>query len=343
MTMAVEVTGARRLYGGKPAVDRADLTLRRGRLTALLGPSGCGKSTLLRLIAGLEPLDGGEIRIGGALASGGGVQLPPERRDVGLVFQDYALFPHLTVAGNVAFGLRGSAAEKRAAAMQLLARVKLDDRADAYPAALSGGQQQRVALVRALARRPGAVLLDEPFSGLDGQLKAEVRDAALATLREAGAAVLIVTHDAEEAMMAADELALMSDGRILQRGAPREVYAQPVSLAAAKLLGEIDTFPADVRAGRAETPFGSLPAPDRPDGPAVAAARPEGFRLSDEGVAVRVLDSRFAGSTAAVRLQAGESAAVARFHPAEAPEVGATVAVTLDPRFCVLFPAASPN
>lgn len=341
MTIAVEVRGARRAYGGKPAVDGADLTLERGRLTALLGPSGCGKSTLLRLIAGLEPLDGGEIRIGGAVASGAGVHLPPERRDVGLVFQDYALFPHLTVAGNVAFGLKGSAAERRRAALTLLDRVKLADRADAYPAALSGGQQQRVALVRALARRPGAVLLDEPFSGLDGQLKGEVRDTTLAALREAGSAVLTVTHDAEEAMMAADELALMSDGRILQRGGPREVYAQPVSLPAARLLGEIDTFPADVRAGRAETPFGPLPAPGWPDGAALAAARPEAFRLAEDGVSVRVLGSRFAGSSAAVRLQAGDSAVVARFHPAEAPEPGSAVAVTLDPRFCVLFPTSA--
>lgn len=337
MSTAVEVTAARRLYGGKPAVDGAELTLRRGRLTALLGPSGCGKSTLLRLIAGLEPLDGGEIRIGGVLASGAGVQLPPERRDVGLVFQDYALFPHLTVAGNVAFGLRGSAAEKRAEALALLSRVRLQDRADAYPAALSGGQQQRVALVRALARRPGAVLLDEPFSGLDGQLKAEVRDATLAALRDASAAVLIVTHDAEEAMMVADELALMADGRVLQRGAPRDVYAQPVSLDAAKLLGEIDTFPAEVRAGRAETPFGPLPAPGRADGPALAAARPEAFRLSDEGVPAEVLDSRFAGSTVAVRLQARGAVAAARFHPAQAPAAGDTPRVALDPRFCVLF------
>lgn len=337
MTPAVEVRDATRRYGDVVAVEAADLVLERGRLTALLGPSGCGKSTLLRLVAGLEPVDTGEIRLADRLVSSAGMTIPPERRDVGLVFQDYALFPHLTVAQNVAFGLKGSTALKRGAALELLQRVRLVDRADAYPQALSGGQQQRVALVRALVRRPAAVLLDEPFSGLDGQLKAEVRDTTLAALRAADAAVLIVTHDAEEAMMVADDLALMREGRILQAGAPREVYAQPTSLAAARLLGEIDTFAADVRRGVATTPFGPLPAPARPDGPALAAARPEAFRLDQQGVAATVVESRFAGSSVAVTLQAGEARAVARFHPADAPAPGAAISVRLDPRFCVLF------
>ena len=337
MSAAVEVRGATRRYDGMAAVDAADLTLQRGRLTALLGPSGCGKSTLLRLIAGLERLDGGEIRLDGRIVSAAGVHVPPERRDIGLVFQDYALFPHLTVAQNVAFGLRGSAADKRAAALEQLQRVRLADRADAYPQALSGGQQQRVALVRALARQPAAVLLDEPFSGLDGQLKADVRDAALAALRAADAAVLIVTHDAEEAMMAADELALMSDGRILQSGAPRDVYAQPASLTAARLLGEIETFPGIVSGGRASTPFGLLDAPNRPDGPIVVAARPEAFRLSADGANALVAATRFAGSSVAVTLQAGDARALARFHPADAPESGETIRVRLDPRFYTFF------
>ncbi len=335
---ALQARGVRRAYGPAVAVREADLVLQPGRLTCLLGPSGCGKSTLLRLLAGLEPVDGGEVVAGGAVLSSVDRHVPPERRDIGLVFQDYALFPHLTVADNVAFGLGGPRAERRAEALRWLAQVRLEDRAAAYPQALSGGEQQRVALVRALARRPRAVLLDEPFSGLDGALKAEVRDATLAALREAGAAVLIVTHDAEEALMAADDLALMSDGRILQQGEPRQVYARPVSLAAARLLGEIAAFPAEVRGGIADTPFGRLPAPGRADGPAVAAARPEAFRLSPQGVRVRVAEARFAGSSVAVTLQAGEAGALARFHPADAPESGTEATVTLDPRFCVVFP-----
>ncbi len=333
----LEARGVSRRYGSALAVDRADLSLTPGRLTGLLGPSGSGKSTLLRLLAGLEPVDAGEVRAGDALLSAPGRHVPPERRDLGLVFQDYALFPHLTVADNVAFGLRAPRAERRARALDLLREVRLDSRTDAYPQALSGGEQQRVALVRALARKPRAVLLDEPFSGLDGALKAEVRDATLAALRAAGAAVLIVTHDAEEALMTADDLALMQDGRILQAGEPRQVYAQPVSLAAARLLGEIDTFPAHVRDGQASTPFGPLPAPGRADGPALAAARPEAFRLGDDGAPVQVRETRFAGSSVAATLVAGEARAVARFHPADAPTTGETVRVRLDPRFCVLF------
>jgi len=337
VSAALEARNVRRAYGRAVAVEDASLTLNPGRLTCLLGPSGCGKSTLLRLIAGLEPVDAGEIVAGGQVLSSPGRHVPPERRDVGLVFQDYALFPHLTVADNVGFGLKAPRAERRAAALALLRRVRLEHRADAWPQALSGGEQQRVALVRALARKPAAVLLDEPFSGLDGMLKAEVRDATLAALRAAGAAVLIVTHDAEEALMIADDLALMSEGRILQAGEPRQVYAQPASLAAARLLGEIDTFQATVRGGVADTPFGSLPAPGRPDGPALAAARPEAFRLSDSGTPARVLEARFAGSSVAVTLQSDEARAVARFRPADAPSTGEEVRVTLDPRFCVLF------
>ncbi|WP_296818261.1 ABC transporter ATP-binding protein, partial [Brevundimonas sp.] len=191
----IEARGLAKSYGGKPAVQAADLTLEAGRITCLLGPSGCGKSTLLRLIAGLETPDAGVVTAEGQDIT----RRPPEARGVGMVFQDYALFPHLRVAANVAFGLNERPAnERRSRALALLERVKLAARAEAWPGELSGGEQQRVALVRALAREPRAVLLDEPFSGLDSHLKAEVREATLAALRASNAAVLIVTHDAEE-------------------------------------------------------------------------------------------------------------------------------------------------
>jgi iron(III) transport system ATP-binding protein len=335
---ALSVEHVRRVYAGKAAVDGASLELKVGRITCLLGPSGCGKSTLLRLIAGLEPLDGGVVRSPARVLSGHGAFVAPEERDIGFVFQDYALFPHLTVEENVAFGLRRRPArERRATALAQLGRVRLADRAGAYPQALSGGEQQRVALARALAREPAAVLLDEPFSGLDGRLKAEVRDAALEALRASNAAVLIVTHDAEEAMMMADDLALMTAGRILQVGTPRDCYLHPVSVAAARLLGEANELPASIRDGRAETPFGAAPTGVASAG-ATIMVRPEGVLLTGNGAPARVLAARFAGASALLTLEAGEMTALCRTPSATAPEIGAHVHVALDPRFCAVYP-----
>ena len=245
----------------------------------------------------------------------------------------------MTVEQNVAFGLRRlPVAERRARAILQLERVRLADRAGAYPQALSGGEQQRVALARALAREPAAVLLDEPFSGLDMRLKAEVRDAALAALRTAGTAALIVTHDAEDALLTADRLALMDAGRILQTGTPRELYLRPVSLAAAHLLGEADALPARVANGVAETAFGATPAPAAADGPAVVMARPEAYRLGD-GRDVEVTSSRFAGGYVDVHLTVDGVVGHAHVFGAAAPAAGERVRVSLDPAFCAVFPA----
>ena len=326
----IEARGLAKSYGGKPAVVAADLTLRAGRITCLLGPSGCGKSTLLRLIAGLEAPDGGVITAEGHDIT----RLPPEARGVGLVFQDYALFPHLRVAANVAFGLNDRPAhERRARALALLERVKLAARAEAWPGELSGGEQQRVALVRALAREPKAVLLDEPFSGLDGHLKAEVREATLAALRASHAAVLIVTHDAEEAMAMADDLLLMSEGRILQTGSPEDCYLNPVSPAAARLLGEVEVLPARVSGGEAATAFGEVPAAGVPDGAAGVLVRPEGF-LSGGDVQADVSDVRFVGSAWRATLSAGGVSVRARLAERPEPRMG----VRLDPSRTRVFP-----
>ena len=337
MTAAIEVRAARRLYGAKAAVDGASLALHPGRISCLLGPSGCGKSTLLRVIAGLEPLDGGEVLGDGRLLSGPGRHVPPEDRDVGVVFQDYALFPHLTVLDNVGFGLRRlPPAERRARAMVQLERVRMADRAGAYPQALSGGEQQRVALARALAREPRAILLDEPFSGLDGRLRTEVRDATLETLKTAGAAALIVTHDAEEAMMMGDDLALMQAGRILQNGTARDCYLNPASVAAAQLLGEVNVVPAWIEAGRATTALGAVACEGT--GPGSLLVRPEGVRLADEGDSARVVRARFAGAFAMLTLEAGGQTVLCRGPADRSPEAGETVRVTLDPLFCVVLP-----
>jgi iron(III) transport system ATP-binding protein len=330
MSPVLQALGVRRVYGRTVAVDGASLALEAGRITGLLGPSGCGKSTLLRCLAGLEPVDGGEVRGGERLLSAPHVHVPPEARDVGLVFQDYALFPHLTVAENVAFGLSGRPrAERRAQALAQLERVRLSHRAEAWPSALSGGEQQRVALARALARDPTAILLDEPFSGLDGPLRSEVREATLSALRVAGKAALIVTHDAEDAMLTSDSLALMEAGRILQAGSPRECFLEPASLAAARLLGEINTLP--IEAG--STAFGPAPAHG-----GVLMVRPEGLKIGGEGSLAVVDEVRFAGAAAVVALSAGGVQANARVPLASAPAVGETVQVSIDPLFARPFP-----
>jgi len=327
MSPALDVREVRRAYGPVQALAGASLTLGAGRITCLLGPSGCGKSTLLRLIAGLEPVDGGQIIAGSRILSGSGTHVPSEQRRIGLVFQDYALFPHLTAEKNVAFG------SDAARAAEELARVQLGHRAQAHPRALSGGEQQRTALARALAPRPSIVLLDEPFSGLDGPLKTQVREAALAALRESGAAVLIVTHDAQEALTMADDLALMRAGAVLQAGSPRDCYLAPVSLDAARLLGEANALPAHGENGQAVTAFGPVAGSG-----ALVMARPQAFCIDPEGQPATVTAARFAGGHIALTLEAGGQTAQARASLADAPAVGETVRVRLDPTFCVVFP-----
>jgi iron(III) transport system ATP-binding protein len=290
------VDGVSRAYGARPAVVDASLTLEVGRITCLLGPSGSGKSTLLRLIAGLEPVDAGVIRAGDVVLSRPGHTTAPEVRGTGLVFQDYALFPHLTVLDNVRFGLSAlPRAERRERAMAALARVGLADRAKDWPHALSGGEQQRVALARSLVREPAAILLDEPFSGLDAHLKAGVRDDLTAALRAEGAAVLIVTHDAAEALMIADRLVLMDAGRVIQSGEPVACFERPVSRAAARLLGEVNALPVTVTGGTAATPWGPASAAGLADGPAWLLLRPQDLTLGSDGPEASVTTCRFGG------------------------------------------------
>jgi len=334
----VQVRGAVKRYGARTAVDGVDLDLRAGRITALLGASGSGKSSLLRLIAGLERLDAGEIHADGAMLDDGQRFVAPERRPIGLVFQDYALFPHLNVVDNVAFGLTGPRAERRRMARDWLTRVGLGDRARAWPHELSGGEQQRVALVRTLARRPRAVLLDEPFSGLDRHLRHAVRDTLVADLRQTDAAVLVVTHDAEEALMMADDLALLDRGRLLQVATPSDAYAAPASPEAARLLGEADLIPAMVRDGLAETAFGAVAAPDVPDGNAWLLSRPEVVAVEPGGVA-EVTAVRFGGPFVEVSLRA-EGQVVRSRSVGQTPQVGDRVGLRFDPRRVRFFPRA---
>jgi iron(III) transport system ATP-binding protein len=228
-----------------PAVDGLSLRLEPGRILALLGPSGCGKTTTLRLIAGFEAPDEGVIALGDrVLAQAGGVHVPPEARSVGVVFQDYALFPHLTVEDNVAFGLhRRPRAEQRARVLEVLQLVGLADLARRYPHELSGGQQQRVATARALAPAPALLLLDEPFSNLDADLRAQMRDEVEKVLRATGTTAVFVTHDQEEAFTIADEVGVLNGGRLEQLGAPEAIYHHPVTPFVAEFVGAADFLP----------------------------------------------------------------------------------------------------
>lgn len=269
-----------RRFGGQQVVDGVSLSVEAGQVMCLLGPSGCGKSTTLRMIAGVDRPDGGRIVIDGAEVFGAGTVLPPEARGVGLMFQDFALFPHLTVAGNIAFGLRGDGAQKARRVGELLEKVNLPGFADKHPHELSGGEQQRVALARALAPRPRVMLMDEPFSGLDNRLRDGVRDATLALLKEEGAAVLLVTHEPDEAMRMADEIALMRAGSIVQRGAPYNIYNAPVDRAAAAFFSDINVIRGISRGALTETPFGAFLTPGHADGAAVdIVIRPQHLKI----------------------------------------------------------------
>jgi iron(III) transport system ATP-binding protein len=331
------VEAVSRAYGARKAVVEAELTLEAGKITCLLGPSGSGKSTLLRLIAGLEPVDAGVIRAGDEILSRPGHTVAPERRGTGLVFQDYALFPHLTVLDNVCFGLGGlPKAQRRAKAIDALERVGLADRARDWPHALSGGEQQRVALARSLVREPAAILLDEPFSGLDAHLKAGVRDELTAALRAAGAAVLIVTHDAAEALMIADRLVLMDAGRVIQSGEPADCFERPASLAAARLLGEVNALPVTVAGGAVETLWGAAPAPGLADGPARLLLRPQDLTLGGEGLQGIVTAHRFGGRFSEIGVDL-DGQDLHLHAPGVGPRPGETVRVRADlTRACVV-------
>ncbi len=279
-TPRLEIRNLIRSFGGRRVVDDVSLSVMPGQVTCLLGPSGCGKSTTLRTIAGVDMQDSGSIYIDGALVCDTVYRVPPEGRSIGLMFQDFALFPHLTVAENVAFGLTGPRAEKRARVEELLARVDMMAHIEAYPHNLSGGEQQRVALARAIAPRPQIMLMDEPFSGLDNRLRDDIRDETLSVLKEEGAAVLLVTHEPDEAMRMADEIALMRAGKIVQQGAPYNVYNAPVDKAAAAFFSDINVIRGKVQGALIETPFGQFLAPGHADGTSVdIVIRPQHLKI----------------------------------------------------------------
>lgn len=278
---AVMCRDLRKSFGNVRAVQAVTLTLARGECLALLGPSGCGKTTVLRLIAGLERPDGGSIAIYGRVVSDETTFVPPHRRRVGLVFQDYALFPHMTVEQNIAYGL-GRGVDRRRRVIDMLALVGLDGLGGRYPHELSGGQQQRVALARALAPQPDILLLDEPFSNLDVALRRQVREEVQRILRQAGVSAILVTHDQEEAMSLGDRIALMFDGVLHQIGTPRDLYEQPASRRAAQFMGDANFVSGQAQGQVALTPLGPVPLAHPAQGRVEVLLRPE--RLALDGV-----------------------------------------------------------
>ncbi|MBL8587001.1 MAG: ABC transporter ATP-binding protein [Methylobacteriaceae bacterium] len=288
-------------YGAGLAVDGVTLDVRPAEVVCLVGPSGCGKTTLLRLAAGIERPSAGRILIDRREVSGPAGHVPPERRGVGLMFQDYALFPHLSILDNVRFGLQAMAEPARSdLAERSLARVGLAGYGKDFPHMLSGGEQQRVALARALAPRPGVLLMDEPFSNLDGRMRDEVREGALAVIRETRATAVIVTHDPEEALRVADRIVLMRAGQIEQAGRGEELYLRPRSLFAARFFCELNEARGKAQGGFVDTPLGRFHAPERArDGQTViVCVRPRGVllgRAGRSGAPGRVLERRFLG------------------------------------------------
>lgn len=309
----VRCEGVSKSFGNSPAVREASLTLHQGELLAILGQSGCGKTTLLRIIAGLERADAGRVEIGGTLVDGPGVFVSPEKRGVGVVFQDYALFPHLTVEQNVAYGLTRRARRSRVIEdmLEMTGLLPLRDR---RPHELSGGERQRTAIARALAPKPAVVLLDEPFSSLDTSLRDAVRHDVLELLRQAGASAVLVTHDQEEALSVADRVAVMMGGGVVQTGAPAEIYLRPANRDIAGLLGDGNLLPGSMVGDCVRCELGALPCSRaggcvRESGDCEVFVRSEAIRLCgiDEGARGVVERTLFYGHdrAALVRMESG--------------------------------------
>ena len=336
-------------YNGKPSVDNVSFSANRGEVVTLLGPSGCGKTTVLRLAAGLERPRGGEIWLDGKLLSDASHVIAPEERGVGYMFQDYALFPHLSVLENVVFGLqqKGSVATRRG--LDVLAETDLEALADAYPHELSGGQQQRVALARALAPNPSVILLDEPYAGLDSRLRERIRDQMLHVLKASQTAALMVTHDAEEAMFMSDNIVVLRDGEVQQTGRPVNLYCQPNSSFVAEFFGEVNQFDGVVANGQIQTVLGDFAAPEGcGDGQQVQIViRHEALNIEPDstGANAEVMEARLLGRASLIHLSVPTGTDELHLH-ARVPglnslESGSRVRITVDPSQAFVFPVTA--
>jgi iron(III) transport system ATP-binding protein len=336
-----------RRYGNALALDDVSLAIAPGEVVCLLGPSGCGKTTLLRIAAGIERPTSGRVLINGQEVAGPNRFVPPEERSVGLMFQDFALFPHLTIINNVAFGLK--ALPKREAlreARAMLTRVGLAHLSDAYPHILSGGQQQRVALARAIVPRPAVILMDEPFSGLDVQLRDSMQEETLALLRETRATAVIVTHHPEEAMRLADRIAVLRRGRLVQTGTAEDLYNRPAELFVARLFSEINEIAYRARGGVIDTPLGRVPAPGIAEGEtAILGLRERGIRVTDagQGLPGRILHAKFLGDIALleVGVQGFDAPLRVRTPEGRTRPKGSEVGIEIDMSRVLVFPESA--
>lgn len=342
--MILEVDNIHLGYGEGLVIRGLSFGLEKGEIGCLLGASGCGKTTALRAIAGFEPLTDGEIRIGGRLASSKTRRMAPEKRSVGMVFQDHALFPHLTVAANISFGLRKiSRDERERRILELMELTGLHGLGHRYPDELSGGQQQRVALARALAPSPDVLLMDEPFSNLDTRLRRRMGEEIRNILKDRGTATLIVTHDQLEAFALADKVGLLKDGRMLQWDSPYQLYHQPATHYVAAFTGRGSYLKARVDGDRLIHALGTSQAPaSRPPGDELALLiRPDDIRPEASGRSARVLGRQFQGAQILYRLVLDSGEEIAALFPSHDDHAkGERIGVALDARHLVLFPAA---
>lgn len=304
----VSVAGLSRRIGALDILSDINLEVAAGEILCLVGHSGCGKSTLLRLLAGIDAPSAGRIAFGGEVMAGPGRFVEPEKRGVGLMFQDYALFPHLTVQQNIAFGLRGRSRGDIAARVQsTLQRLGIAHFGTRYPHMLSGGEQQRVALARAIAPRPGVLLMDEPFSNLDSRLREAVRMETLALVRQIGATVVLVTHDPQEALMVSDRIALMHQGRIIQAGTGRDLYYKPQTPFVARFFSDFNEVRGTVRDGAIDTPFGRVAAGHgaAEGSEMLVLVRPGGLRPGngDGSIEAQIVHRRFCGEVEQLELK----------------------------------------
>jgi len=321
----------RKSFGQVPALDGVSLDVRPGELLVVVGPSGCGKTTLLRAIAGLTRIDSGTIRAGACEVAGPRSFVPPERREVGVVFQDLALFPHLDVGGNVAFGLARDEPDRRTRTAEVLDMVGLGGLGGRFPHELSGGERQRVALARALAPRPAVVLFDEPFSHLDRNLRATVREHTVEVLRAAKATGVFVTHDQDEALAMGDRVAVMRAGQFEQVSAPERVFHRPANRFVATFLGEADFVPGERTGDRVDTAFGVLPVHDvgTGSGSCLVMLRPHEVAVDEDDSADAVVTrTEFRGATVLLQVRLPDGSTVRGTRPHSAPlPVGASVSV----------------
>ncbi len=346
-TIAAQLTFEKveRSYGAFRALAGVSLDVAPAEVVCLLGPSGSGKTTLLRIAAGIETPSAGRVLINGAEVAGPNRFVPPEKRNVGLMFQDFALFPHLTIRDNVAFGLKALPREDAVReAMAALGRVGLERYANDYPHILSGGQQQRVALARAVVPRPSVMLMDEPFSGLDVQLREKMQEETLGLLRETRATCVIVTHAPAEAIRLGDRIAVMRNGRLVQAGRAEELYRNPQDLFIARLFSEINEIPYVVQGGALRTPVGTFVVPELSDGDrATLCIRRRSIRVGPTGTGIpgRVLHVKFMGDLASLEIaaQGFERPLTTLVREGEQPQRGAEVGLTVDPESVLVFPS----